>query len=232
VTYLRTNPIAEKGILPDEQNIWYCKEEQERKKPEWIQQPRPAIVVEEIWQTRENLKPVLGLSGGIFLARLALSEISRETVSTWMGHKHATESQWAAAPFHSPTFNCSTEMTVKKRNSPQVSYSWAQKNLIPLYILRTCKNHFQFGYFRCVCVCCFSDKDLLKQHWPLRIGLKLQQNMQWSSCDSTTPTVTGLPAFMSSDYELLLRQTAHCMNHWDMWIEAIIFISFLSFITA
>jgi hypothetical protein len=40
------------------------------------------IVVAEIWQTSENLKPVWGSRGGIFLARLALSEISRETVST------------------------------------------------------------------------------------------------------------------------------------------------------
>jgi hypothetical protein len=71
----------------------------------------------------------LGSSGGIFLARLALSEISRETVSTWMRHKHATASQWAAAPFPYPAFNWRTQMPAKKKKKipPQVSYSWTRK---------------------------------------------------------------------------------------------------------
>jgi hypothetical protein len=57
---------------------------------ERIQKPKPGIVAAEIWQTGENLKPILGTCGSIFLTRLALSEISRETLSTWIAHKHAT----------------------------------------------------------------------------------------------------------------------------------------------
>jgi hypothetical protein len=52
------------------------------KAAEQTRESKAAIVVEEIWQTGENLKSTLGPSGGIFLARLALSKISHETVST------------------------------------------------------------------------------------------------------------------------------------------------------
>jgi hypothetical protein len=52
------------------------------KAPDRTHKSKVAIVVAEIWQTGENLKSALGPSGGIFLARLALSKISRETVST------------------------------------------------------------------------------------------------------------------------------------------------------
>jgi hypothetical protein len=59
-----------------------ARESKTEKPPDQTQESKEAIAVAEIWQTGENLKSALGPSGGIFLARLALSKISRETVST------------------------------------------------------------------------------------------------------------------------------------------------------
>jgi hypothetical protein len=62
-------------------NIYDIARESKRENtPERTQKSKAAIVVAEIWQAGEN--PSWDRVEGIFLARLALSKISRETVST------------------------------------------------------------------------------------------------------------------------------------------------------